>query len=55
VVIRILFVIMVLSAVALIGVALAVFVRVWWYLRRRRVASEFSIEATPEGSPESPA
>jgi CHASE1-domain containing sensor protein len=36
VIIKVLFAILVLSAISLIGVAIAVFVRVWWHLKSRR-------------------
>jgi CHASE1-domain containing sensor protein len=36
VIIKVLFTVLVLSAVSLIGVAIAVCVRVWWHLKSRR-------------------
>jgi ABC-type Fe3+ transport system permease subunit len=52
VIIKVLFAILVLSAAALIGVAVAVFVRVWWHLKSRRAQVRKSAEATQESSQE---
>jgi hypothetical protein len=56
VIIKVLFVILVLSSIALAGVAIAVFVRVWWHLKARRAkahdtAAETSQESKQEGLP----
>jgi hypothetical protein len=53
VVIKILFAIMVLSAAALIGVALAVFLRVRSHLNKRWTMPEHSVEVPQESTPES--
>jgi ABC-type Fe3+ transport system permease subunit len=50
VIIKVLFVILVASVVALIGVAIAVFVRVWWQLKARRAQPGNSAEAVQESS-----
>jgi hypothetical protein len=50
--IKVLFVILVLSAATLIGVAAAVFVRVSWHLKSRRAEAQKSAEATQESSQE---
>jgi hypothetical protein len=53
VVIKILFAIMVLSVAALIGVALAVFLRVRSHLNKRRTTPGHFVEVPPESTPES--
>jgi ABC-type Fe3+ transport system permease subunit len=54
VIIKVLFAVLVLSAVCLIGVAIAVFVRVWWHLKSRRAmrrnsSTEVAQESGHEG------
>jgi hypothetical protein len=49
VIIKVLFTVLVLSAVSLIGVAIAVSVRVWWHLKSRRPKAR---NATAEIAPE---
>jgi hypothetical protein len=51
VIIKVLFVILLLSAAALIGVAIAVFVRVRWHLKSRRTQARIA-EAARESSHE---
>jgi CHASE1-domain containing sensor protein len=48
VIIKVLFAILALSLAALIGVAIAVFVRVRWQLHSRRAATRNSAEAAQE-------
>jgi hypothetical protein len=49
VIIKVLFAVLVLSAVSLIGVSIAVSVRVWWHLKSRRaMARSASAEVAPE-------
>jgi hypothetical protein len=51
--IKVLFGFMVLSSAALIGVAIAVFVRVRWQLKSRRARSRNSAEAADKSGQES--
>jgi len=50
VIIKVLFAILALSLTALIGVAIAVFVRVWWQFKSRRAQARNSAEAAHESS-----
>jgi ABC-type Fe3+ transport system permease subunit len=53
VIIKLLFAILVLSSVALVAVAIAVFVRVWWHFKSRRAQTRSSVEAVQESNQES--
>jgi flagellar basal body-associated protein FliL len=53
VIIKLLFVILVLSSVALVAVAIAVFVRVWWHFKSRRAQARNSVEAVRESGQQS--
>jgi ABC-type Fe3+ transport system permease subunit len=48
VIIKVLFAILACSVTALIGVAIAVFVRVWWQMKSRRAQAKISAEASQE-------
>jgi len=50
VIIKLLFAVMVLSLAALVGVAVAVFVRVWWHLKSRRAQAQVPAENAPESN-----
>jgi ABC-type Fe3+ transport system permease subunit len=52
VIIKVLFVVLVLSAVVLIGVAVAVSVRVWWHLKSRRAMAMELAEAVHDSKQE---
>jgi CHASE1-domain containing sensor protein len=53
VIIKVLFAVLVLSSIALIGVAIAVFVRVWWHLKSRRAPASLEVDASEQSHQES--
>jgi CHASE1-domain containing sensor protein len=53
VIIKVLFAILVVSSIALIGVTIAVVVRVWWHLKSRRAKARHLAEITQESNRES--
>lgn len=51
--IKVLFAVLMVSAFAVIGVTVAVFIRVRWQLKSQQAQAKREAELTPENSPES--
>lgn len=53
VIIKVLFAVLVLSSIALIGVAIAVSVRIWWHMKSRRAPATPEVDTSEESRQES--